>query len=192
MTLILGNIKSGKRTGRHRMRWLDGITDSMDMFVWPPGVGDEQGGLACCSPWGAKSRTRLSNWRELNWDDLSWGTFLFVGPFLHIKILEIKKHENPIWWGGTGRTRDMTRRLCPHGWWGRVLLSWAGPHLFTLSLATSTRKCSREPLKGDDHQVPHLPWLLTSLSHSTFSVHRLSPQALFSVASNLETGQSYK
>ena len=31
---------------------------------WTPGVGDGQGGLACCSPWGRKSRTRLSNWTE--------------------------------------------------------------------------------------------------------------------------------
>ena len=124
-----------------------------------------------------KSRTRLSNWSELNWNDLSWGTFLFVGSFLHIKILKIKQYENPIWWGGTGetRTRDMTRRLCPHGWWGRMLLSWAGPHLFTLSLATSTWKCSREPLKGHDRQVPHLPWLLTFISHSIFSATQIIP-----------------
>ena len=31
------------------------------------GVGDGQGGLACCSPWGWKSQTRLSDWTELNW-----------------------------------------------------------------------------------------------------------------------------
>ena len=36
------------------MRWLDGITDSMDMFEYAPGVGDGQGRLACCSPWGCK------------------------------------------------------------------------------------------------------------------------------------------
>ena len=33
------------------MRWLDGIADSMDMGL---GVGDGQGGLACCSSWGRK------------------------------------------------------------------------------------------------------------------------------------------
>ena len=33
---------------------------------WTPGVGDGQGGLACCSPWGAKSRIQLSDWTELN------------------------------------------------------------------------------------------------------------------------------
>ena len=31
------------------------------------GVGDGQGGLACCSPWVTKSQTRLSNWTGLNW-----------------------------------------------------------------------------------------------------------------------------
>ena len=34
------------------MRWLDGITDSMD--VRTPGVGDGQGGLECCDSWGRK------------------------------------------------------------------------------------------------------------------------------------------
>ena len=36
-------------------------------FESTPGVGDGQGGLACYSSWGAKSRTWLSDWTELNW-----------------------------------------------------------------------------------------------------------------------------
>ena len=53
-TLMLGKVEGRRRRGRQRMRWLDGITDSMDMGLGGPGVGDGQGGLACCSPWGRR------------------------------------------------------------------------------------------------------------------------------------------
>ena len=53
-TLMLGKIEGRRRWGRQRMRWLDGITDSMNMSESTPGVGDGQGGLACCDSWGSK------------------------------------------------------------------------------------------------------------------------------------------
>ena len=54
-TLMLGKIEGGRRRGRQWMRWLGGITDSMEMSLSkPPGVGDGQGGLACCDSWGRK------------------------------------------------------------------------------------------------------------------------------------------
>ena len=52
-TLMLGKIEGRRRRGRQRMRWLDGITDSIDMSL-SMGVGDGQGSLAFCSPWGPK------------------------------------------------------------------------------------------------------------------------------------------
>ena len=47
-TVMLGGIGGRRRRGQPRMRWLDGIMDSMDMSLeWTPGDGDGQGGLAC-------------------------------------------------------------------------------------------------------------------------------------------------
>ena len=50
--LMLGKIEGRRRRGQQRMRRLDDITDSMDMSLSKLGVGDGQGGLACCGSWG--------------------------------------------------------------------------------------------------------------------------------------------
>jgi len=69
-TLMLGKIEGMRRRGWQRMRWLDGITDSMDKFEQAPGIGDGQGSLDWkrCSPWGHKEldTTEQLNWTELN------------------------------------------------------------------------------------------------------------------------------
>ena len=79
-TLMLGGIGGRRRRGRQRMRWLrwhhrlDGCE-----FEWPLGVGDGQGGLACCNSWGCKE-SDMTEW--LNWTELM---LIFGGSLLFLQ-----------------------------------------------------------------------------------------------------------
>ena len=71
--------------------WLDGRE-----FEWTPGVGDGQGGLACCDSWGRKDldMTERLNWTEsvwnqlkkINWNLIGWLLLRLMFPFRHTKI----------------------------------------------------------------------------------------------------------
>ena len=59
-TLMLAKIEGRSKRRQQRMRWLDGITDSMDMNLSKlQEIVKGQGSLVCCSPWGHKESNTI-------------------------------------------------------------------------------------------------------------------------------------
>ena len=84
-TLMLGKIEGRRRRGPQRMRWLDGVTDTMDMSLsrLRELILDRES-LVCCSPWGHKESDMAErlNWTELN----SANNFCVSSSFVYSKI----------------------------------------------------------------------------------------------------------
>ena len=86
-TLMLGKIEGRRRRGWQRMRWLDGIADSMDMSLsrLQELVMDRKPGV--CSPWGRKE---LDMTERLNWAEMNCVLSTMVIPKLQMRKLRLR------------------------------------------------------------------------------------------------------